>query len=257
MCLHFAPLVWKLLVPKDEHGSKRVSCHEFQDNVDQHVKDELGKLQFPGISSTLFFFFATGVRSCIKLVLDLCWQQVAFASESVRKRLFATGEWCRANWRRDCHDVTCILYDWVETLCLVKVGWGMLVQGRISIITELRGAVSSDVGAVMAGKIAVEKRSRSVLPRGAGDAEKCWREVLRMIAERCDWEFFSAFRVYARRRVRRNWRGSIRKHPPETPSGREVVMFSPQRAEDAERNRERRKEGKRNATKATREPKRR
>jgi len=29
----------------DEHGSKRVSCHEFQDNVDQHVKDELGKLQ--------------------------------------------------------------------------------------------------------------------------------------------------------------------------------------------------------------------
>ncbi|CAL1160706.1 unnamed protein product [Cladocopium goreaui] len=29
----------------EEHGSKRVSCDEFQKNVDQHVKDELGKLQ--------------------------------------------------------------------------------------------------------------------------------------------------------------------------------------------------------------------
>lgn len=33
---------------QEEHGSKRVSCDEFQKNVDQHVKDELGKLQFPG-----------------------------------------------------------------------------------------------------------------------------------------------------------------------------------------------------------------
>lgn len=60
MCFHFAPLVRKLLVPKDEHGSKRVSCHEFQDNVDQHVKDELGKLQFPGSSIMLLLCFTRG-----------------------------------------------------------------------------------------------------------------------------------------------------------------------------------------------------